>query len=425
MLRHSHGLDNTIAPHELPGHLPAASGDQRAGQGLPARVAGAGRAQEPPRRDGLRAASRAARDRRRAGRVGHDVRGGHAARPAHVLADVEKGTRRARRARDRRRARRARRVVGDAVARARRRVPPRRRARRRAVAPDAQRRDDAQPVQDGAPGRDRRRLRDVRLPPLQRRVPRPHLRGAADLVARRLEPARVPAAGGVRLRREPVQLHDDRHQPDHLPGADGQHRDLEAGVDRGPVGPLRARAARGSRPAAGRDQPRVRLGRRDRRCRAAQPGARRHPLHGLDARLPEHVAHGRREHRELPRLPAPRRRDRRQGLHPRPPLRRPRRGRDGDRARLVRVPGAEVLRLVAALHPVEPLAAGARPAADGRLVDRDGRRARLHQLHGRGHRRRLVRDAGWRHRRGEGRPAPRSSRAVAPTTRRAGSSSPP
>ena len=33
----------------------------------------------------------------------------------------------------------------------------------------------------------------------------------------------------------------------------------------------------------------------------------------------------------------------------------PDRGRGGDRAGLVRVPGPEVLRVVAALHPVEPL----------------------------------------------------------------------
>ena len=207
---------------------------------------------------------------------------------------------------------------------------------------------------------------------------------------------------GFVLRREPVQLHHDRHQPDHLAGADGKHGRLEAGLDRGAVGPLRARPARGSGPAAGRDQPRLRLGCRDRRRRAPQPRARRHPLHRLDTRLPEHVADRRREHRELPRLPATRRRDRRQGLHPRPPVRRPRCGRDGDRPRLVRVPGTEVLGLVAALHPVEPLAAGARPVADGRLLDRDGRRARLHQLHGRRDRRQLVQDPGRRDRRGQG-----------------------
>ena len=44
-------------------------------------------------------------------------------------------------------------------------------------------------------------------------LPGAHLRGAADLLARRLEPARVPAARGVRVRDQPVQLHGHRRQP--------------------------------------------------------------------------------------------------------------------------------------------------------------------------------------------------------------------
>ena len=62
------------------------------------------------------------------------------------------------------------------------------------------------------------------------------------------------------------------------------------------------------------------------------------------------------EHGAVPQLPAHRRRDRRQGLHRRAPVRGRRRARDGDRARLLRVPGAEVLGVVARLRPVEPLA---------------------------------------------------------------------
>ena len=68
------------------------------------------------------------------------------------------------------------------------------------------------------------------------------------------------------------------------------------------------------------------------------------------------------QHRRLPQLPAHRRRDRRQGLHRRPPLRRRRRGGDRDRARLVRVPGPEVLGRVARLRAVEPVAGAARAA---------------------------------------------------------------
>ena len=61
-------------------------------------------------------------------------------------------------------------------------------------------------------------------------------------------------------------------------------------------------------------------------------------------------------HGALPQLPAHRRRDRRQGLHRRPPVRRPRRARDGDRPRVVRVPGPEVLGRLARLRAVEPVA---------------------------------------------------------------------
>ena len=97
-------------------------------------------------------------------------------------------------------------------------------------------------------------------------------------------------------------------------------------------------------PARRRDQPRLRLRRDDRRRRAREPAPRRHPLHRLDRRLQRHVAHRRVEHGALPQLPAHRRRDGRQGLHRRAPVRRRRRARGRDRARLVRVPGAEVLR---------------------------------------------------------------------------------
>ena len=59
---------------------------------------------------------------------------------------------------------------------------------------------------------------------------------------------------------------------------------------------------------------------------------------------------GRREPRPLPHLPAHRRRDRRQGLHPRPPQRRPGRAAHRDGPRRLRVPGPEVLGRVARLR---------------------------------------------------------------------------
>ena len=223
-----------------------------------------------------------------------------------------------------------------------------------------------EPVEDRAPGRDRRGVRDDRLPPLQLRVPRAHLRGAADLLARRLEPARVPAARGVRLRDQPVQLHGDRREPDDVAGADGQHRRLEAGLDAGALGLVHAAAPRGGGPSARSDQPRVRARAPSSARRRCEPRARGRPLHGLDRRVPLDLEDDRRRHRPLPQLPADRRRDRRQGLHPRPPVRRRGGGRDGDRPRLVRVPGAEVLGLVAPLHPVEPVGRRSRAARAGR-----------------------------------------------------------
>ena len=109
-------------------------------------------------------------------------------------------------------------------------------------------------------------------------------------------------------------------------------------------------AARGGRPAARRDQHGDR--RRHRRLRggADPPGPRRHPLHRLDPDLPAPVADGRRQHRRLPRLPAHRRRDRRQGLRRRPPVGRPRRRRGRAGPRRVRVPGPEVLGRLAGLR---------------------------------------------------------------------------
>ena len=84
----------------------------------------------------------------------------------------------------------------------------------------------------------------------------------------------------------------------------------------------------------------------------ADPRPRRHPLHRLDADVPAPVAAGRREHAELPHLPAARRRDRRQGLHPGAPVRRPGRAADGawsaarssTRARSARPPRAPTCR---------------------------------------------------------------------------------
>ncbi len=136
----------------------------------------------------------------------------------------------------------------------------------------------------------------------------------------------------------------------------------------------------------------------------------------------------RREHRvgQVPQLPADRRRDRRQGLHRRAPFRGRGRGRDGDRPRLLRVPGPEVLGRLARVRAREPLAGAARAPRRPGGADQDGRRRRLRELHGRRHRRR---SRCRRRRRRSTRPArtsrPRCWSAAASTTRRASSSSRP
>ena len=102
-------------------------------------------------------------------------------------------------------------------------------------------------------------------------------------------------------------------------------------------------AARGGRTAAGRDQHAPGPRHPGLRGRAGPPGPGRHPLHRLDADLPPPVADRRREHLDLPLLPADRGGDRRQGLRARPPDRRPGRGPDRADPGCLRVPGPEVL----------------------------------------------------------------------------------
>ena len=93
-----------------------------------------------------------------------------------------------------------------------------------------------------------------------------------------------------------------------------------------------------------------------------------------------------RQHRALPDLPAPRRRDRRQGLHLRPRERRRRRARRGHRPRRLRVPGAEVQRGLARVPAEHPRRGRARAGGRDDRRDQGGRRPRLLELHGRRHR---------------------------------------
>ncbi len=189
-----------------------------------------------------------------------------------------------------------------------------------------ERRHHARPEQDRPPGGDRHRLRAGRLLALQRPLrpaaltEQPIRNSPADL-----EPHRPPAAGGLRLRGHPVQLHLHRRQPAHRAGAHGQRGGLEA-----------------RRPAARRQRYIMRLleeaglpaGRHQLRARH-RPGGHR----GLPGRAPTSPGstspapptssscsgrRWRRTCRPLPLLPAPGGRDGRQGLHRGPPQRRPR-----------------------------------------------------------------------------------------------------
>ena len=271
------------------------------------------------------------------------------------------------------------------------------------VALDSERRDDARPVEDRAPGRDRRRLRAHGLLPLQRAVHAADLRGAAELRARDLEPDGVPAARRLRLRRHAVQLHGDRREPPGERGADGQHGRLEARVDRGVFGALPDEAVRGGRPAARRDQSRLRLGLRDRRSRSRKPRPR--PASTSPARRPSSSRCGRRSARTSRttatiRASSARPAARTSSSRIPPPTRRPSRrrssaGASSTRARNARPPRASSRRRTSG------------PRSGNALVeevahDQDGRRHRLPELHGRGDRRRLVQDAEGGDRGGKG-----------------------
>ena len=110
------------------------------------------------------------------------------------------------------------------------------------------------------------------------------------------------AARRLRLRGLAVQLHRDRRQPHDRAGADGQHRDLEAGLDRDAERLLHAQAARGGRacrPASSTSCPAT--PREITQLAARLARARRHPLHRQHRGLQQHVEEGRREHRPLPR----------------------------------------------------------------------------------------------------------------------------
>ena len=248
------------------------------------------------------------------------------------------------------------------------------------------------------------------------------LRRAAAQPVGRVERGRVPAARRLRLRGDAVQLHLDRRQPADGAGADGQHRRLEA-VGHGDFQRLlHHAAARGVRPAARCHQLRARRPGADLRDRADVVGAGGRALHRQHGGVQRHVEDGRQQHGPLPELPAPGRRDRRQGLHPGPHVGRGGGAGGGHRPRRIRVPGAEVLGREPRLRAGVALARRARPRRGDDARHPDRRRRRLPHVHGRGHRPQGARRASAAI---STTPAatPASSRAPARTTTGASSSS--
>ena len=209
-------------------------------------------------------------------------------------------------------------------------------------------------------------------------------------------------------------------------GADGRHGRLEAGVDRGLLRVLHDAAARGGGLPAGRDQPRLRPRRRDRRPRPRERDLAGRPLHRLDARsstsMWKTIGQNIERYRNYPRIV----------------------GETGGKDFIVAHPSADVEAVATAIlrgsfeYQGQKCSAASRvyvpanlwPELRERLVEevgdaQDGRRHRLRELHGRRDRREVVRDAEGGDRARRARTRPRWSQAAAPTTPTASSSSRP
>ena len=174
----------------------------------------------------------------------------------------------------------------------------------------------------------------------------------------------------------------------HRAGPDGQHRDLEAGLERdarAATTPCRLLEAAGMPPGVINFLPGDAVEITQRAARLAATSAGVHftgstaVFNSMWKKVGENMG-------TLPLLSAPRRRDRRQGLHRRACVRRSAGGGGRHRARRLRVPGPEVLGGQPRLRPAVALERGARPHDRDDEGHQDGRCPRLPQLHGRGHR---------------------------------------
>ena len=179
----------------------------------------------------------------------------------------------------------------------------------------------------------------------------------------RLEPDGVPAARGLRLRGHAVQLHRDRRQPARERRPDGQHGRLEAGRNGVLLGALPDAAAAVE---AGLPPGVINLvygpGATIGDAALASPhlaGVHFTGSTGVFNSMWKTIGSNVGDYRNYPRIVGETGGKDFIVAHPSADVGR---GRDGDRARLVRVPGAEVLGRVARLRAVEPLAGAARAA---------------------------------------------------------------
>ena len=210
-----------------------------------------------------------------------------------------------------------------------------------------QRGHDAGPVEDRASGRDRRGLRVDRFLALQCAL----RAGAATPSSRSVPPRRRVEPDSTTVRSRDSCTRSRRSTSRRSPATCRPRRRSWATPSSGnrpPTALLSAyylmRLLEAAGLAAGRDQLRLRRLGRDLGSRARQPRPGGRALHREHGRLQHHVADDRRatsaRYRSYPRIVG---RDRRQGLHRRAPVGRPRGARRRHRAGRLRVPGAEVL----------------------------------------------------------------------------------
>ena len=211
---------------------PGAAAGERSEPELRARFSRARRPQGAAQGDGGREARHPDRHRRPRNPHRQDGAGGDAPRSPARPRRLPPGGARARAAGDRRGGRGPARMGQLAVGRTRSGAAAGGGAARDIMAPDlnaatmlGQSKTAFQAEIDAA-------SRDDRFLAVQHRLCAGALFRTADQRRRRVEPDGVSPARGLRLRRVAVQLHRDWRQPDDRAGADGQHGDLEAGVDR-------------------------------------------------------------------------------------------------------------------------------------------------------------------------------------------------